>query len=127
MAETGSERPPAGTEPLVLARRGDAPRVELDLALPAGLLYFEGHFDGFAILPGVVQIHWALRLARRHLGLGDGAPTSMQVKFRRPIRPGALLALALERVSLPGGERLAFAYRSGPTLCADGKIVLGGS
>ncbi|MET0341508.1 MAG: AMP-binding protein [Polyangiales bacterium] len=79
------------------------PRMEGDdgttrFAVPADSVFFEGHFDGRPILPGVVQLwHVALREARRqHPDLGSLARVT-RVKFKRTIAPGETLALRLER------------------------------
>ena len=82
-------------EPVVEASRSRESLVELDLIVPSDLFYFEGHFPGHPILPGVVQIDWALRLARQHLPLPSSLTQDFQVKFRRPILPGAKVVLAL--------------------------------
>jgi 3-hydroxymyristoyl/3-hydroxydecanoyl-(acyl carrier protein) dehydratase len=115
----------APTEPDVLAvQRSDA-LIELELSLPRGLLYFEGHFDGFPILPGVVQLHWALRFARLHLPVGRRLLVEMQIKFRRPIRPEARLVLVLSLKEMPDRKQVTFAYRCGDIPCSSGKITLG--
>lgn len=36
---------------------------QLQLHMPQDLIYFEGHFPGFQILPGVVQLDWAIHFA----------------------------------------------------------------
>jgi 3-hydroxymyristoyl/3-hydroxydecanoyl-(acyl carrier protein) dehydratase len=123
MMATGSLCVP--TEPHVQAvQRSDA-LIELELSLPPSLLYFEGHFDGFPILPGVVQLHWALRFARLHLPVGRRLPVEMQIKFRRPIRPEARLVLALSFKEVPDRKQVTFAYRCDDVPCSSGKIILG--
>ena len=113
------------TDPEILAVRAAAPdRCEIELLVPADLGYFRGHFDGFAILPGVVQLHWTLQLGRRYLGLPAGPAASLQVKFRKPIRPAARLLLTLTRRAASGGEQLAFEYGWDGAPCSSGKILL---
>jgi 3-hydroxymyristoyl/3-hydroxydecanoyl-(acyl carrier protein) dehydratase len=114
------------TEPEIIAVRAAPKRCELDLVVPPDLIYFTGHFDGFPILPGVVQLHWSLRFARRYLPLGSGTPATIQVKFRKPVRPGARLVLALTQGSTAGGEQIAFEYTWDGEPCASGRIVLTG-
>lgn len=109
----------APREPILTALRPGERAVELDLALPASLYWFQGHFPCFAILPGVVQLHWAVIYARRHLGILASAG-SAQVKFRRPIRPEDLLTLTLAMQS----GRLTFAYRRGSETCSSGALAL---
>jgi acyl-coenzyme A synthetase/AMP-(fatty) acid ligase len=109
----------APREPILTALRPGDQAVELDLALPASLHWFQGHFPDFAILPGVVQLHWAVLYGRRHLGI-TAAAASAQVKFRRPIRPDDRLTLAL---AVQRG-RLTFAYRRGAETCSSGALAL---
>lgn len=117
----------APTEPEVRAvRRGDS-LVELELSLPRGLLYFEGHFDDFAILPGVVQLHWAIGLARAYLPVDECLPAEMQIKFRQPIRPEARLVLVLALKKMADHKQLTFDYRCGDAPCSSGKITLRGA
>ncbi len=60
----------------------------LELRIPADLAYFDGHFDGAPMLPGVAQIHWAIHFARAQFGVGHGFSRIEAIKFLRPIRPG---------------------------------------
>jgi acyl-coenzyme A synthetase/AMP-(fatty) acid ligase len=109
----------APREPILTALRPGDQAVELDIALPAMLHWFRGHFPGFAVLPGVVQLHWAVLYARRHLGI-VAQVGSAQVKFRRPIRPDDHLTLAL----IVQRNRLNFAYRRGSEICSSGALAL---
>jgi 3-hydroxymyristoyl/3-hydroxydecanoyl-(acyl carrier protein) dehydratase len=114
------------TEPEVLAVRPGDGAVELDLSLPSDLLYFDGHFPAFAILPGVVQLHWAIKLARVHLPIGPAVPAELQVKFRRPIRPAAQLILGLSLKETGGHRQVIFDYGSDGVACSSGRITLCG-
>lgn len=81
--------------PNVLARRETDGRTELDLEVPEDNPWFAGHFPELAILPGVVQIGWAAHFGHALYGLGPGVTLMEQVKFRRPILPGARITLTL--------------------------------
>lgn len=109
----------APREPVVTALRTAPGGLELDLALPPGLFWFQGHFPDFPLLPGVVQVHWALGYARQHLGLA-ASPAGAQLKFRRPLRPWDRLTLALA----VQGRRLSFTYRRDGEACATGSLAL---
>jgi acyl-coenzyme A synthetase/AMP-(fatty) acid ligase/3-hydroxymyristoyl/3-hydroxydecanoyl-(acyl carrier protein) dehydratase len=109
--------------PLVQAVRAAERRVELDLLLPSGLAVFDGHFDGFPILPGVVQLNWAVNLARQHLPVTGHPGQLAQLKFRLPIRPRDFLALKLELQTQAGRDWVVFDYRRDGEICSSGRIA----
>lgn len=72
-----------------------ASRVLLELTVPPDLLYFKGHFDGSPILPGVVQVDWAIAYGREYLPLAPRFLSMHALKFQRVVMPGAVLQLTL--------------------------------
>ncbi len=94
--------------PVLNTPAASAGQVSLHLALPADLLVFRGHFDEAAVVPGVAQVHWAVQFACQYLGLAPGAQDLLNLKFIRPMLPGATPELTLswdaER------QRLSFRY-----------------
>ncbi len=107
---------------IVAVERPATGRVVLTLSLPAGSAAFDGHFPGHPILPGVVQLDWAIRLADRYLGLGQRAACDFQVKFRRIIPPESLVTLSLNFEA--ARRRLGLEYRIGDQVASSGRIVL---
>jgi len=93
------------------------------IEVPADLEAFRGHFPGHPILPGVVQIDWAVRLAGLHLRIDELSVRDFQVKFRNIIRPGAPLSLILQIDRIK--NRLSFTYQSGEVVMSSGQIKLG--
>lgn len=113
----------ADAPPIPLARRANADgSIELDLAVSPDLLWFAGHFPGRPILPGVVLLHWAAGLARRHLGADLPAAREFQVKFKAVVRPGDILTLILAHD--PAKRRIGLEYRCGDTVCCGGWMAL---
>jgi 3-hydroxymyristoyl/3-hydroxydecanoyl-(acyl carrier protein) dehydratase len=75
---------------------GDA--VRFRLVVPEKCSFFEGHFDGDPILPGVVQICDIVLDRIEACWPTLGAPLEIpRVKFTLPIRPLAQLELSLDR------------------------------
>ena len=70
---------------------------ELVLQLDPDLVWFQGHFPGQAILPGVAQIHLSRLFAARLWRFEPGSSHLARVKFRRLIRPGDRVHLHLVR------------------------------
>jgi len=98
-------------------------RVVLELDVPPALAHFAGHFPGFPILPGVVQLDWAVRFAREHLAVRGEFAGMESVKFLSIVRPAARLRLELRHE--PERGRLAFAYSAGARKCSSGRILFG--
>ncbi|WP_341894762.1 hypothetical protein [Ferrovibrio terrae] len=95
---------------------------ELTLFIPLDLVQCEGHFPGQPVLPGVVQVDWAVMLAGRHLGLTVDVAQKLQVKFRRITQPGMTVVLRLQHVAARG--RLTFEYRHEDDILSSGSIAL---
>ncbi|MFC6300640.1 AMP-binding protein [Pseudomonas sp. CCM 7893] len=129
---TQGKLPQADVEALLLAPRPKAPEVleqvetngewTLQLAIPPDLAYFSGHFPQTPVLPGVVQVDWALSLGQQLLDL-PGKFAGMEVlKFQQLVRPDDRIELHLrfdrER------SKLYFSYRNDTAACSSGRIVL---
>jgi len=85
--------------------------VTFALDLDPGLLGFQGHFPGNPILPGVVQVDWAVHFGTEAFGPLGAFRGVEHLKFTEIIRPGEALTLTLAldaaretlRFSLQGG------------------------
>ena len=77
------------------------------------LLYPSGH------IPGAVQVDWAVRLAREHLGLTGAFKGLRNLKFVNPVLPDSAVTLTLE--SSEGA--LSFAYRAAERAYSSGKVL----
>jgi len=125
--------PQADIETLLMAPRAKAPEVlsqvetegewSLQLSVPPDLAYFSGHFPKAPVLPGVVQVEWALNLGRQLLNL-TGPFAGMEVlKFQQLVRPGDEIQLHLRFD--PERRKLYFAYRNDTATCSSGRILVG--
>ena len=112
--------------PQVLSIQKEADAATLHIMVPADLDYFRGHFPGQPILPGVVQVDWAIRFAREHLLVpADGFVALRMLKFSAPVRPGDRLLLHISWQADSG--RLHFTYSAGDRKYASGQAVFAGT
>jgi 3-hydroxymyristoyl/3-hydroxydecanoyl-(acyl carrier protein) dehydratase len=100
---------------------GDGPVVML--RVQPELCYFDGHFDGAPILPGVVLIDWAVRMARSRFGIEQPFLRLEAVKFFRVASAGIELQLALSRK--PGSDKIGFQFTSAAGQHSSGRILFG--
>ncbi|OLL30161.1 AMP-dependent synthetase [Burkholderia sp. SRS-W-2-2016] len=108
-----------GMEVLAEARSGDT--LQIELRVPPTLIHFAGHFPGLPILPGVVQVDWAARLAAAHWPRVRAVASVERLKFMAPVPPGAVLKLTLTHDA--ARRRVQFAYRLDGRDCASGVLV----
>ncbi|MHB1544771.1 MAG: ApeI family dehydratase [Gammaproteobacteria bacterium] len=83
--------------PFVLNRWREAERVRLELDIRAELKWFEGHFPGHPVLPGVVQIAWAVHFSRESFDYGPQIRSIEQIKFKQLIYPNRQMSLSLRQ------------------------------
>ena len=71
----------------------------LSLSIAEDISWFEGHFPNQAVLPGVVQIHWATKLSVLLVSYLQDTPPRFKavnnVKFKTMILPGQNIDLNL--------------------------------
>jgi 3-hydroxymyristoyl/3-hydroxydecanoyl-(acyl carrier protein) dehydratase len=108
------------TEPTVDAHRVEAANAELQLTIPHDLVWFRGHFPEAPIVPGVVQVKWAIDFAHRYLGAGGTFAGMDALKFQHVMRPGARVTLTLRWVAVDG--KLHFAYQGEDARYGSGRI-----
>ncbi len=124
--------PQAEVTALLLAARSQAPEVlaqarednqlQLRLAVPLDLPCFTGHFPQTPVLPGVVQLDWAIALAAPLLAANLRFAGMEVLKFQQLVRPGDALQLDLRFE--PDRGKLYFSYTRAGQPCASGRILL---
>jgi 3-hydroxymyristoyl/3-hydroxydecanoyl-(acyl carrier protein) dehydratase len=93
----------------------------LSLRVPLDLIYFPGHFPQAPVLPGAVQIAWALSLASTRLGTPQRCHSMEALKFQQLMRPGDRADLTLRHDATR--HKLHFAYRDGDKAYSSGRLA----
>ena len=95
--------------------------LNLRLLVPDTNLYFAGHFPGCPVVPGVVQVGWAIEFARLHIPYSGRFRALAAVKFMRVIQPNAALTL---RLAADAAKRaLSFEYQLSGEPCSSGRVL----
>lgn len=110
--------------PPVLSRETDGEAVRLSFDIRDDLDCFRGHFPEVSVLPGVVQLHWAVVVAREHFGM-TGNPLDVQrLKFKSIVVPPAVVELELIRTSVTD---VRFGYTSPGQAHSEGRLRFPGN
>ena len=104
-------------EPFVLDVAQTEATWTAELVFDADAPYFGGHFPGFAVLPGVVQLGIARHFAEQFLRRAFTLASVKKMKFTHVVVPGVCVRLTLTRLS---DHEISYEYRKGEVACASG-------
>jgi len=62
---------------------------------PADAFWFEGHFPGDPVLPGIGQLGIVVAVLKKSLGSEVSVSGLSRVKFKRLVRPGEMLDISI--------------------------------
>lgn len=106
--------------PELLSQTVEGQVAELVCRIPAELIYFDGHFAGNPILPGIAQVHWAEHYGRQMLNLTGRFDRLEVIKFQQVIFPESTISLSLEYN--PETDKLSFRFYSDKGVHSSGRI-----
>ncbi len=113
--------PSAADRPEVFEEiRGDD-FIEWSCEVPQELSCFAGHFPDLAVVPGVLQLDWAMDLAGRLLGRTPRVAEVESLKLRAALWPGSRFAI---RVRASSDTRVDFEIRGDDAVHATGRVRL---
>jgi 3-hydroxymyristoyl/3-hydroxydecanoyl-(acyl carrier protein) dehydratase len=95
--------------------------LQLQICFSESLPYFQGHFPGTPILPGIVQLNFAIDCATEYLLMNKTQIQSIpQIKFLNLIQTNKELILSL----ILEDNALKFSYANENKTFSHGKIIL---
>jgi 3-hydroxyacyl-[acyl-carrier-protein] dehydratase len=101
----------------------EADTLEAIATAPQGSPWFDGHFPGQPILPGIAMISMAFDAARQKEAL-EGRRIRLKavkrVRFKKPVRPEEPFKLALKREQKEGGISYNFTILLGGEVACTG-------
>jgi predicted hotdog family 3-hydroxylacyl-ACP dehydratase/3-hydroxymyristoyl/3-hydroxydecanoyl-(acyl carrier protein) dehydratase len=117
VAATGRLR---ATDPELLALERETAGLRARARVPADLVFLEGHFPGHPLVPGFVQVHWVMELARRELAVASPPAAIEVLKFRAPLLPEQAFEIGLRA----SPRRLDFELTRDGQAVSSGRIQL---
>jgi 3-hydroxymyristoyl/3-hydroxydecanoyl-(acyl carrier protein) dehydratase len=109
-----------GRFPLVRSVTADCEHLRVMFDITSDLIWFHGHFPGQPVLPGVVQLHWAVLVATTCLDVA-GVPTEIKrLKFKKVFTPPQGLELTLREC---GSAEAQFRFSFADEEYSEGRLL----
>lgn len=106
--------------PFVFSRDVSVDCAEIKLVFKKNSNFFEGHFEGFPIVPGVVQLYFARFFAEDVFNLELGNKEAKKIKFSNVMKPDTPVILKLIKHS----NNLEFVYKKDEKIYSSGFLMI---
>ncbi len=106
--------------PFVLNRSKNGETFEINMMFKTNSNFFEGHFDGFPIVPGVVQLFYAKFFAEDVFNTNIENKECKKIKFSNVMKPETVVTLKLTRKE----NNLEFSYINEEKTFSSGLFVI---
>ena len=93
----------------------------LTLEIDPGIRWFDGHFPDNPVLPGVMQVHWAVEFARYLFAVEGVFEKVENLKFKSVVLPEMTVTLRLVNDQEKGMIR--FSYSSADAVHSEGRMT----
>lgn len=84
--------------------------------------YFDGHFEGFPVVPALIQIDLVVKFAKNYLFLPLKLKEIPVMKFVKPIMSSTLVDLKIE--AFKKEKKFEFSFENGDQLYSKGSLLL---
>lgn len=98
-------------------------QAKLIFKVHSGLEYFNGHFPGLPILPGVAQLAWVERYGKKFFNIEQPFVRLEVIKFKKVIRPNQLITMQIQWK--PDTGKLYFDLTADDVSYSSGRMVYG--
>jgi len=106
--------------PRVLSVQEESSEYCLQMDISPKLDCFRGHFPGNPVLPGVVQLHWAVIVSMGYFGF-DSVPAEIKrLKFKNVVIPPRVVELTIGRT---GRHEVQFVYSGLGLRHSEGRLI----
>ena len=96
---------------------------KVELYIPSHSAYFDGHFEGYKLLPAAAQLFIAVKLSHKYLGVGALIRSAKRLKFLRPVLPDIPVRVCMERNAQNGIVVYTFKSPDGTGIFSSGTFV----
>jgi 3-hydroxymyristoyl/3-hydroxydecanoyl-(acyl carrier protein) dehydratase len=103
-------------------KHGEDGTLSAEVYVPAGASWFDGHFPGWPVLPGIAQLGMVYELVRHALDGPVRVAEVSRVRFKQRIAPDDRLTVVAEL--RPGGGRYAFRITRGDEVVCTGTMTV---
>jgi len=96
--------------------------LSLKLKIPKNLIYCDGHFEGYPLVPGVTQVHWAAEFIKDLLPSIFKITAIESLKFHKPLLPGKNCCLELKYST--DNQKVSFRFDAEHQKMTSGQFII---
>ncbi|QGM79968.1 hypothetical protein [Otariodibacter oris] len=108
-------------DPIWIKKEYQDEQLVLKGKVPIDLTFFKGHFAGFPLVPGVIELQWVNDQITECLGVQKTILRVDNLKFQKFLRPNDDIELHL--TWQPENNRVIFQLKTDNEMCSSGRIL----